>query len=333
MKINITNTYKKISSVGIGLTNKCNLNCPHCYSRNLPIESLTLPDIKNILKKLPDLKKVNFGTGESILNPDLKKIITFLDKKGIEMALTSNGTTVCELEEEYLKKFKDIDISIDFPEKKLHDKWRSPGAFKRAISALEKSQKIGVNTSIALCLMNINYKYLPGFRKILDKYKINLRINLYKPQGENDNFSLNYSEFWEAISLLAKNFYLINYSEPILSLITQNKNLNGSPCGNSVRIHPDGKISPCVFLAGFPINTKRFKKLKNYIPAFCKKCRYANRCRGGCLSRRYLKKRVTLPDEFCPFYLKLPQPKIKFKNAKKKDDFIHTNYLCTLIVK
>lgn len=327
--------FNDIKSIGVGLTNKCNFNCPHCYSRNLPQKDLSLTRLQKILKSFPKIEKINFGTGESIYNSELLRIMEFFQKMGLKMALTSNGTTVAGLKDEHLSCFQDIDLSLDFPTAELHDRWRSSGAFKMALEGLQRCRKLGINTSIALCLMNNNYQYLPSFHKILDRFDICLRINLYKPTPSSNQFSLNYNEFWQAINLLSKNFYLVSTSEPILSILTSNPTIGGSPCGEeSVRIHPDGKITPCVFVSNPKTDIKKFRNLKNKIPAFCQSCSFVKGCRGGCFARRYLKNRPNLPDEFCPFFLGLELPKIKFRYLPgKKLDFIHKNYLCTIIVR
>lgn len=329
MKISADET---ISSLGIGLTNRCNLNCPHCYSRNMEKSELSLEDVEKILKIFPNLKKVNFGTGESILNRNFREIIDLLRKKNIQMALTTNGLTIDRLEDRYLSYFKDIDISIDFPNAKLHDEWRGcPGLFDLAVRGIEKCRKMKINTSIVMCLMNNNYKTLPQFRTLLKRYNIFLRINLYKPV-DTKRYLLNYEEFWEAMKLLFENFELVSNSEPILSIITGDE-LAGSPCGTlSLRIHPNMVASACVYIDGQKVSARNFQKQKELIPKFCETCRFAQSCRGGCLGRRYLTLGIKKPDIYCPLFRGKQLPKIKFKKAKEKE-FIHSSYLCTIIVK
>jgi len=330
MKIN-KNICKNIVSLGIGITSLCNLDCPHCYSRKLVQKSISLQKFKKIINNFSNLKKVNFGTGESILNEDFRKIIDFLEKKNIEMALTSNGTSINLLEDIYLKKFKDIDISLDFPKAELHDRWKgNSGIFDSALRGIERCKKLNITVSIAMVLMNNNYRNLYDFRKLLDKYKIPLRINLYKPVYTK-RYSLSYSEFWEAIKILAENFELISNSEPVLTLITKDK-LSGSPCGNSARLHPDGEITPCVYLAGKFSDFKKFRELKSLVPKECLNCIVADSCRGGCLGRRLLTYGQPKPDQYCPILNNKKMPKIRFKRAPKKD-FVHSSYLCTIIVK
>jgi len=324
-------TDNKICSLGVGLTNKCNLNCPHCYSRPMQQNDLTLADIKTILKKYPNLKKVNFGTGESILNKNLIKIMELFREHDIQMALTTNGLTINQLDDKHLAWFKDIDVSLDFPSAKLHDQWRGkPGLFRIAIEGIERCNKMGIDISIALCLMNHNYRYLPEFKKLIDRHGIFLRINLFKPT-DSKNFLLNYKQFWEAMKILADNFKLVSNSEPILSIVTKDE-IKGSPCGNSLRIHPNMVASACVYLDGQHISVDDFRKQKEAVPEFCRTCKFVESCRGGCLGRRYLTSGAEQPDIYCPFVKGKAVPKIKFQRAKEKE-FIHSGYLCTIIVK
>ena len=327
-----TSKNSNITSLGVGATNRCNLNCPHCYSRPLAKDDLYLEDIKKLLLEYPNTKKINFGTGESFLNSDFLAIAAYCKNKRIKLALTTNGTTVNQLSDEQLSWFDDIDFSLDFPSAKLHDKWRGkPGLFNKVMIGLTRCQKLDINTSIALCLMSNNYHLLPYFRPILDHFKIFLRINIYKPTP-SPKFSLTYNQFWQAVELLAKNFKLVSNSEPVLATVAPTI-AHGSPCGErSLRIHPDKTVSPCVYLKGKAISLNKFSRLKSFIPEFCRNCQFVSACRGGCLSRRILSGNYQLPDEFCPLYKNKPIPKIKFKTAEEKK-FIHAGYLCTIIVK
>src|SRR3989338_3392425 len=134
----------KVESLGIGLTSKCNLDCPHCYSKNLIKDTITLSEVKQLLKKFPQLKKVNFGTGESILNPDLNKIIDYFYQNQIKIGLTSNGLTINQLSEEILKKIDEVDISLDFPIKKLHNRWLGQGVFENALKAIKRCKDLSI---------------------------------------------------------------------------------------------------------------------------------------------------------------------------------------------
>jgi radical SAM protein with 4Fe4S-binding SPASM domain len=323
--------YPSIKTIGIGLTNKCNLNCEHCYSRKMVEKEFDIKDANKILTTFPNLEFINFGTGESILNKQFKNIINLFYSKGIKMAITSNSLSINKMEENLLSKFEDVDISLDFPKAKLHDKWRChPGLFKDVLNAIKKCKKFKINVSIVSVLMANNFNYFPGFKKILDKYNINLRINIYKPVNK-DQFTPTYDQFWSAIKDISENFEVVSCSEPILALVWKNIS-NGSKCGNSIRIHPDGELSSCVYIKNGESN-KKFNHDKKILPSLCKKCDFSDRCMGGCYGRRIAENRKNFPDLYCPFLYGKKKPTIRFKKHKQSKDLIHSNYLCTIILR
>ena len=50
-----------VESIGIDITNRCNLNCPHCYSRKLKKVDLSLKQVKKILDFFLISKKLILG--------------------------------------------------------------------------------------------------------------------------------------------------------------------------------------------------------------------------------------------------------------------------------
>ena len=157
-----------------------------------------------------------------------------------------------------------------------------------------------------------------------------MRLNIYKPVNSKE-FVLNYHEFWDAIKILSDHFKLISSSEPMLSIVT-NIPQNGSPCGGSLRMHPNKTLTGCVYLEGEKISVASFNKTKKIIPNFCQKCDYVKWCQGGCLSRRILNNRIDTPDQYCPIFKEGKIPDIDFRIEHSKD-YIHSGYLCTIIVK
>lgn len=323
-------------SVGIGTTNKCNLQCPHCYSRNKDFSELSYSDVENIINKL-DVDAINFGTGENILNKDFLKILDLIHERGIKASLTSNGYTVMKLPSNYLEYFNDIDISLEFPTKEKQEKFRGEGAWDLAISAIEKCIDSQIDTSIACCMMNINVKDIIDFDNLLIKYGINLRINTYKPVNTSI-YCLTYEEYWNGIKNILKRFKIVSCSEPILNAVLGIEN-NRYSCGcgkTSLRINPDGGVYPCVYWnkSEFTIkdlsliNENTFSKI-DVIPNECKGCKYKDLCAGGCEGRRVYRD-LHSADEYCPF-VRGEKMEIEYQVGTKKD-LVHSNYLCTLIV-
>lgn len=323
--------YPLITTIGIGLTNRCNLNCDHCYSRKMSERSFSLEDAKKILNTFPSLESSNFGTGESILNNQFEEIVNLFHSKGVKLAITSNGLSVNKMREKTLAKFHDVDISIDFPVRELHDRWRKKeGLFDDAIKAIKKCKKFNINVSIVSVLMSNNYNYFRQFKPLLNKYNVNLRINLYKAVNK-DEFTPSYGQFWDTIKTVSENFEVVSCSEPILSLFWD-KTTGGSKCGNSIRIHPDGEISSCVYVKDNS-SLEKFNVNKMKLPDFCTGCVVLDKCMGGCYGRRVTESRQDLPDMYCPFFNKERLPAIKFNKYEVEKELIHSNYLCTIILR
>ena len=77
---------------GIGLTNNCNFRCKHCYSSRKKIYYIGFEKIRDLWDNIP-IKSINFGTGESGLHPQFRKILAYIASKGIKTSLTTNGYT------------------------------------------------------------------------------------------------------------------------------------------------------------------------------------------------------------------------------------------------
>ena len=365
-------------SLGIGATGKCPAQCDFCYSLPLRTHSLSFENIKTIIEgKDKKIKSINFGTGESIYNDRAKfeEIIDYCHDREIKLSVTTNGITIDLLSDERVRKFHDVDISLDFATQEKHDKGRGEDFWGYAHAAMEKCRNLGVEFSIAMALRNRNYKEIPAMLEKAAKENCNLRLNIFKPVAESGIYrdKLNYEQFWESMGLLFKHGELISCSEPIVNAMLGIKPIvPESPCGkNSLRIHPNGQVMPCVYwvnsMGPLTINadsedqSKRkvipadywtkgevfikdlkesfapafeaesFRKIRT-IPEYCtKKCDLVEICGGGCAARRYLDGRLYEPDEYCPIYLGRERPKIDVQLHEGEKDLIHSSYLCTLI--
>jgi uncharacterized radical SAM superfamily Fe-S cluster-containing enzyme len=91
-----------MASVGIGLTNNCNLHCAHCYRDQGNIYNLSLEDIKEVCDSL-EIGSIGFGTGENGLNPQYLEIVEYLRARGIRLTLASNGYTISITPDEMLR--------------------------------------------------------------------------------------------------------------------------------------------------------------------------------------------------------------------------------------
>src|SRR5437879_2783639 len=100
-------------SLGLGLTNECNLSCAFCYRDPSRTDRLSLDQVKSVMELLP-IRSVNLGTGENGMHPEFKTILEYLRQKSIKLTITSNGHSVAVLEDNELRAFHDIEFSLDY---------------------------------------------------------------------------------------------------------------------------------------------------------------------------------------------------------------------------
>lgn len=167
----------------IGLTTRCNLRCPHCYSiaerlrtgeSDMPLERLDL--ILTKLKKY-GVFKIIFAYAESLLFNNFFEALKLTKSKGFDIELTTNAI---ELTPDVIKKLEDIgvdkiQISLDFPDER-HDKFRNyPHLFQKVINALEELQKNKSFRTRILCTQwSDNIDFYKKFQKLADIYHIDV---------------------------------------------------------------------------------------------------------------------------------------------------------------
>lgn len=295
-------------SIGIGLTNECNLRCPHCYRPDMVIERLTLADVRRVCESVP-VRSMNLGVGENGLHPEYEAILDYLAAEGITSSITSNGRSIERLSDAAVRRFHSVEFSLDLPTEREHDLFRGAGNWRSVMVSLERCAGLGVPVTVTAVMMSINYRRLGELARIAAARGANLRVNVYQP-AKTDRFALGYAEFWDAVRRLAESTRLIATTEPVLAAVLELPGFAGPGCGRStVRVAPDGRILPCTY---WPKSQLRLADLTEFgaaivgapefvearrRPLACADCP----CRGGCAGRRALIGRLDDPDPYCPF--------------------------------
>jgi organic radical activating enzyme len=115
----VTNRADAIS-LGLGLTNECNLSCAFCYRDPVRTDRLTLEEVRSVIEHLP-VRSVNLGTGENGMHPDFRAILAYLRTQPVKLTITSNGHSIAILEDSELCAFHDIEFSLDYPTQAQQD--------------------------------------------------------------------------------------------------------------------------------------------------------------------------------------------------------------------
>ena len=326
-------------SVGIGLTNDCNLNCAHCYRDTSQINYVSLDQVKQICDSLP-VDSMGMGTGENALHPEFTAIVAFLSQKGIKLSIASNGYSLMTMPEVSLKSFNDVEVSIDFPMQNEQDGFRGPGNWDLVHRAMERCQKLGIEVSILSTLMRSNFDQMDKMVTLARTNGVNLRVNAYQAV-KSDVFRLDYDQFWEGYQRLFSEGLVVSCSEPVVRA-RMGMGPAHSPCGHhSVRINPRGQIVPCVYwpvalektieIGDLKANTadvltSPLFTLARYEPAAAADCL----CRGGCASRRALNGRLDAHDDYCPWVRGDLSP-LTWKPAPSKN-LMRIGNVCTTVV-
>lgn len=329
-------------SLGIGLTNNCNLHCAHCYRDQDKIHNLTLTDIQKVCESL-EIGSIGFGTGENGLNPDYFKILDYLRNRKIKLTLASNGYTLSITPDDMLTYFGDVEFSVDFPDQARQDNFRGQGNWKTVMEGIERCRGLGIRVSILAVLMNLNYKDLASIADLAASFGSDFRVNVYQPMYTED-FSPSFEQYWEAFGILFDHSEILSVTEPLVNTFLGIGGLSGTPCGgHSMRITPDGKLKACVYWPDSDltiddlvekkesiVETPLFKQT-HFTPRFCRDCEYVANCGGGCAARRKLRGRFEEPDEYCPIYQGRTIHLQGLRSLAAKP--LRTGSICTTIVK
>jgi radical SAM protein with 4Fe4S-binding SPASM domain len=295
-------------SVGIGLTNECNLRCPHCYRPDMVVDRLTLQDVRRVCDSIP-VRSMNLGVGENGLHPQYQAILDYLWGRGITTTITSNGLSIQALTDDGVKRFHSVEFSLDFPTEEEHDAFRGRGNWRAVMGSIERCANLGLPVTVAAVMMSINSDRLAELATVAASVGANLRVNIYQP-AKTDRFTVTYDQFWDGFRRLLGAARLVATTEPVLAAVLGLEGFAGPGCGRStIRVAPDGRILPCTYWPKSRLRLTDLTTLKEEIvqapefrearqmPRVCDGCP----CRGGCAGRRAVTGDLHAPDPYCPF--------------------------------
>jgi radical SAM protein with 4Fe4S-binding SPASM domain len=297
-------------SLGLGLTNECNLACAFCYRDPARTDRLSLDQVKRVMERLP-VRSVNLGTGENGMHPDFKAILGYLRTQPVKLTVTSNGHSVAVLEDDELRAFHDIEFSLDYATQAEQDAQRGPGNWELIHRQGERCVRLGVPVTIIAVMMKANYLRLAEVARVAKQFDAPLRVNVYQAV-RSDIYALSYEQYWEGFERLFAETDVIAIGEPLVRAMAGLPPLVGG-CGvNTVRVTPRATTQPCVYWpgAGEPLSDLISKGLDilhsepfdqcRVLPQACRPCQFRDSCHGGCAGRRRLQDALLEPDYYCP---------------------------------
>src|SRR5215510_12509661 len=283
-------------SLGLGLTNECNLACAFCYRDPTRADRLSLKQVKSVMECLP-VRSVNLGTGENGMHTEYKAIFHYLRTRPVKLTITSNGYSVAVLEDDDLRGFHDVEFSLDYPTQAEQDAQRGPGNWELIRQQAERCVRLGVPVTIIAVMMKSNHLRLASVARVAKRFAAPLRVNVYQAV-RSDLYALTYDEYWEGFRRLFETTDVVAIGEPLVRAMGGLPRLEGGCAISTVRVTPRATTQPCVYWpgAGEPLsdlllqgadilNTTPFE-LARMLPEACQACEFRDSCHGGCAGRR-----------------------------------------------
>jgi radical SAM protein with 4Fe4S-binding SPASM domain len=299
---------KRLLSIEIEFSRKCNFKCPYCYvpGFDYSYDELSVDQIRDVIVQAQGLgaRKIIILGGEPMVYPGIFDHLKFIRDLGLEADMFTNG---CNIDQENAKKLFDNRVNVILKmntfDEGLQDKLAGvKGAYRIIQSALENLKSAGYSSqdspllavSTIVCKQNI--KEMPQLWKWLRDQNILPYIEMITPQGNAlsndwlDVESKNLEKLFDEIAEIDRESYGQDW-KPQPPLISNACLRHGFSC----LVSSNGDVMPCV---GIPIvvgNTREsslksiiedseviqdLRNFKKTIKGPCSTCEKAGECYG-----------------------------------------------------
>ena len=201
------------------VTDRCNLDCPHCY--HIPNNALTdinkeivLNNLKLCKEKLSGLETITLAGAEATIRRDFPELISDITNLGLDCSVISNGIKLAD--EKFLKKCLDAGLK-DFSVGLNHPSYNNiPKARKKQEIALDNSLEYGLKIGYISYTMASLTELDDILKEIIDTnwnpaiFRIRYGSDIGTNPGQERLFLSDlYKEFSKWCKLNGKNFEII----------------------------------------------------------------------------------------------------------------------------
>lgn len=161
------------------LTQKCNLNCAHCYNAHPTGEMLSLDEIKSILDQLVELGSLDLVItgGEPLTSKHFVDVLHYAKKRNFCITVKTNAILVNDyILREMLKALVvEVQVSLYSTIDKEHEAiTQTPGSLKKTITGIKKMLDSGLSVSLSCPVTKLNYRSL----NLVNDFANNLGIHV-----------------------------------------------------------------------------------------------------------------------------------------------------------
>ena len=162
----------KAYSVSWNLTQRCNLQCAHCYMSALPgadaSRELGTDECRRVMNEIAQVNPHVFlilTGGEPLLRKDLFELAAAGSEKGFTVVVGTNGVLLRERQARLLREHgvQGVSLSLDSTDAKKHDAFRHlPGAWEGAVRATKALGEEGLDFSLHMSVTDWNVEEIPA---------------------------------------------------------------------------------------------------------------------------------------------------------------------------
>ncbi len=173
---------RRIVTVLMEVTHRCNLKCRHCYIKTPQSQELDTGEICRILDAMAGhgVMFVAFTGGEPYLRDDFGEILSYASRKRFSVRIMSNATLIGEKEVETIERagVYEVGISLYGDESGLHDTVTGcAGSFDRTIGAMRLLRRAGVRVAAKVVVMDGNAERIGAIGRLCERIGVTMRID------------------------------------------------------------------------------------------------------------------------------------------------------------
>jgi len=256
----------KIENITVNITNKCNLNCLHCYyteNLNNNISEVSGHEIalflKSIRKHCASKPSLFLLGGEPLIVQEKLEPILFESMKlGFKTNISTNGTLINANFIKLAKKHKfSVQVSLDGHDPETNDFIRGNDTFNKTIENIKLLVNNKINTILCMTCHKGNINFIEKYYELAKKLQVNeVRIIPLKLIGNAKIKNLIPSTVSEILkkcsSIFIKNNEYQKFSQTdTLSILLNTcyyseKRLSCGSGTQTLLIDADGSIYPCL---------------------------------------------------------------------------------------
>lgn len=257
------------------LTERCNLQCRHCYQEGEPSVEMAWPEIRQGVEEIAEMiqawseayeisfsPSVNVTGGEPLLRPDLFQILELLGRKGFALYLLSNGILIDREKARQLSGVgvKGVQISLEGPEP-IHESIRGKGSYSRSLEGVRNLVSEGIQVTLNMTLSELNAGNLKemvevtkalgaarlGFSRLVPSGKgTALGTELLTKEKVKDLYQEIFPQTHEGLEIVTGDPIVQQMNSPDDPEDTGDIPFGGCAAGlTGLTLLPDGRVFPC----------------------------------------------------------------------------------------